>query len=515
MMVSSPLVASAVGEESPPSTLAPVLITEVQTRSTTSAYEEFIELHNTTDQSIDFDTGRWQIMAAGKDAINWDSPTVSLALTGSLLPGESFVIGSIRSGVVYPQDATLWFAAGLADDGGHVRLVYNALAEGLDNGCVPVPTAVDQVEWSRKTSGVATYPSIDARNMFLTPTTAGITSGNSLQRILTQAAVYGDRNDDAMDFVMTAPTTGVESIVSEIADPGIAAQLPVQLPEDTCSNEEPEEPPAVPETPLSDEESPPFEEAPIEPEQEEETTPQPTIPAGNIGLKAPMLSEFLPNPASPQTDADDEFIELYNSNDAYFDLSGYVLEVGLTTKRSYTIPSGTKIPPRTFLAFFSAQTNLALSNSGSQVALVDPLGRTLVQSEAYGTAKDGQAWVFAGGIWQWTTKPTPNATNVVSTPVVKSKSTAKKSTMVATTSANKPGTTTTISGSSSEEDIKNDAVLAAATSTPLHPGVLALVAVFAVLYGAYEYRRDVANRIYQFRTNRATRRALREGAEGR
>jgi hypothetical protein len=366
-------------------------------------------------------------------------------------------------------------------------------------------------------NGTATYPSIDGRGVFLTATTAGIPAGSSLQRQIGETGHYLDHDNDAVDFGIAPPSLLAKNGVSA-ADPDIAAQPVVSLPEDECmlSDNEPETP--EPPDPGGSIVIPPEEDWPpsvIESpaSAESETESRPSIPAGNVGLKPPLLSELLPNPASPQTDKNDEFIELYNPNEAYFDLSGYILEVGLTTKRRYTIPAGTKLPPKGFLAFFSAQTKLALSNSGGQVALLDPLGRTLAVSEPYGTAKDGQAWVFASGIWQWTTKPTPNALNVVSAPTVKSKSTTKKSN-TATTSATRSGVGAP-GGTGSVEDVEEVTTLTATSSTPLHPGVLALIAVSAVLYGAYEYRRDVANRIHQFRANRAARRALRQSAQGR
>lgn len=62
------------------------------------------------------------------------------------------------------------------------------------------------------------------------------------------------------------------------------------------------------------------------------------IPADDNGLAAPQISEVLPNPAPPQADANDEFVELYNSNDKAFDLSGFILQVGTTTIHKYNFP---------------------------------------------------------------------------------------------------------------------------------------------------------------------------------
>jgi hypothetical protein len=55
------------------------------------------------------------------------------------------------------------------------------------------------------------------------------------------------------------------------------------------------------------------------------------IPDSDAGLAAPQISEVLPNPTPPATDAEGEFIELYNSNNNIFDLSGFSLQAGNTT----------------------------------------------------------------------------------------------------------------------------------------------------------------------------------------
>ncbi len=219
------------------------------------------------------------------------------------------------------------------------------------------------------------------------------------------------------------------------------------------------------------------------------------MPAANKGLKAPQLSEILPNPASPLTDAEDEFVELYNPNAAVFELSGFQLQIGSSTSstiRSYTFPAGTKLAPLSFKAFKSEVTHLSLSNSGGQVWLVDPLDHTVVQSDAYGTAKDGQAWVLANGKWQWTTVASPDSTNKVSAPA---NAATKKSATVngRTVTAVKGVTTTAASAAGTPASLQTVGQV-----TPVHPLTLVIVLLLALLYGAYEYRHDMANRLYQF-----------------
>ncbi|MCA9325101.1 lamin tail domain-containing protein, partial [Candidatus Saccharibacteria bacterium] len=105
-----------------------------------------------------------------------------------------------------------------------------------------------------------------------------------------------------------------------------------------------------------------------------------SLPAADKGLKSPQMSEILPNPASPKTDADDEFIELYNPNAKTFDLSGFVLQVGSMTsgtRHNYELPKGTTMAGKAFKAFYSKQTNLAINNSGGQVWLLDPYGTVI------------------------------------------------------------------------------------------------------------------------------------------
>jgi hypothetical protein len=225
-----------------------------------------------------------------------------------------------------------------------------------------------------------------------------------------------------------------------------------------------------------------------------------SIPSDDIGLSAPQISEVLPNPASPKTDANDEFIELYNSNDKAFDLSGFILQVGTTTVHKYTFPEGTMIEPHQFSAFYSSDTSLSLSNSDGQVKFLDPGGNLLSQTDEYFTAKDNYAWVNKDGLWQWTTTPTPGAVNAInSPPASKNSSTTAKATSKKSVKGAKTSKSTTSSAS---------AFPSSPSSVKMHPLILAGVGAAALLYAGYEYRHDLANFFYKFRRNRETRRVL-------
>lgn len=222
-----------------------------------------------------------------------------------------------------------------------------------------------------------------------------------------------------------------------------------------------------------------------------------TLPAADIGLAAPQISEVLPNPAPPQADAEDEFIELYNSNDKDFDLSGFILQVGTTTLHKYTFPAGTIIGAKKFQAFFSADTGLSLSNSSGQVSLVDPTGNVLGQTDIYGTAKDGYAWVSADGLWQWTTTPTPNAVNKIAVPLAKLSSKSKSS-----SASKKSSSSKTLAAAPNSSGSSGGGTPVAS----LHPGILAGIGSLAVVYAVYEYRNDLANQLYRLRRHREARR---------
>lgn len=225
----------------------------------------------------------------------------------------------------------------------------------------------------------------------------------------------------------------------------------------------------------------------------------PSIPISDIGLKPPAISELLPNPKSTGNDKTSEFIELYNSNSKIFDLSGFILQTGLAKAYNYTFPKGTKIAPKGFLTIYSETSKLTLSNTSGQARLLDPFGNNLITSGVYGPAKDGISWASANNKWYWTTTATPGKPNIINEPSPKS-STKKGSAKVkgASTSKNIGGVTSSSSGF--EDEPKSNMV---------HTGVLVLIAGLALLYGAYEYRVDLANKFFQFKRHFSNRRANR------
>lgn len=530
----------------PSSGLAPIVITEVQPGSAGSsanpsgASEEFVEIYNTTTQPINLAANQWQLEIASATAVSWVPLLRTVLLAGTIAPSQSYVVASqltsstTGQSVEYlPGVASAWFSAGLSAGGGHIRLTYSTNQTQSDGTCSTTKTVDDEVEWSAPKS--ATQPptlSLDGRNVFAE--SGNVAGGSSIQRQTDQTTAhnYIDTNNDAADFaVSTSPSPAALNAVS-LANPPANTAPVTPLPADGCDPNPPVVP--APTTPPDDTTTDPStgtDTTTTPPatddtsDQTGTTTPSNTLP-DQSQLLPPQLTELLPNPAPPATDAADEFIELYNPNAAAFDLKSYTLETGTTTLHDFTFTDDLTIPGNSYEAFYSADTNLSLSNSGGGAKFLDPTGNTLSTTATYDTAKDGQAWALASdNTWQWTTTPTPNAPNVITQPIVaaaapkaptvaKPKTTTPKTTVAktvkgaTTTKAAKPKATKATTTKKATTSTANFSDTASVT-TPIHPAVLALVGGLALLYGLYEYRTDVGNKLYQFQRYRSTRRETR------
>ena len=230
-------------------------------------------------------------------------------------------------------------------------------------------------------------------------------------------------------------------------------------------------------------------------------------PQGVIGVR---ITELLPNPAAPQTDGEDEFVELFNSDPTDIDLSDFKLQAGNNYNYSMDL-TGKVIPAGGYLVITSGESNLSLANSGGRARLVAADGQVLSETEGYAAAPEGQSWAYQDGKWQWTSGPTPGGTNVILPPLVGSLTAKKASTKKSTTSTSAKKTTKASTSTKAAKTKSSDASGSsesdeAAAVSSLHPVALAAVGAIAVIYAVYEYRQDIANKIYRFRRNRENRR---------
>lgn len=126
-----------------------------------------------------------------------------------------------------------------------------------------------------------------------------------------------------------------------------------------------------------------------------------------------QLSELLPNPEG--ADTGNEFIELYNPNiDTSIDLTSYAIKVGQSLEKTYSFPVGTILAPQEYRAFTNSEMPFTLLNSTSSVQLYvndAPIGEFVT----YADPESGAAWAFIDDTWQYTTSPTPNGVNILST----------------------------------------------------------------------------------------------------
>lgn len=424
----------------------------------TSGNGQFITLYNSTSSALDM--SKYQLQYFNSYDLAKATTSKIIPLSGIVPPHGYFMINDSALTLCY-QLTVDSVSLGLSSTAGLVEVIgYSQQSPGA----VAAPVLYDYVGWSKTAAaGAQTLPVSPSAFLQRGPTDSG---NNPLIKTPGAGSWQTVQPDDNNPCSLTSASGAVPT------PSGLGRPLP------------PSEPPA----------------SIVSLSAATDGSASATIPAADIGLKAPQVTELLPNPNGTGNDDTDEFIELYNSNPGPFDLSGFVLKAGLTRTRSYTFPNGTMLPGNSFKAFYSDTASLSLSNASSQVKLLDPLGNSLSSTDIYTNAKDGQTWSLAKGKWYWTTAPTPDKPNVIKQPQTVKKSSAKTKTSSDTHAQPVAGQ----SGGDEEPAL-----------IPIHNRALAIIAGLAVLYGAYEYRVDARNKFYKLRRYLGSRRTNRQAFERR
>lgn len=421
----------------------------------TSSNGQFITLHNMTAATLDM--SKYQLQYFNSYDLAKATSSRLISLSGAVPPHGYFMVNDSQMLLCY-QLAIDSVSLGLSSTAGMIQVMaYDQSSPGTS----VTPVLQDYVGWTKTAAaGAQTLPASTSAFLRRLPL---------------------DGNNDA---IVTSPGSGSwQTVQPDTNNPCslvTASNTPVNMP--TGLNL------LLPSAP------PPATFVDTDPETGT-VAPSVALPAADIGLMAPQINELLPNPDGTGNDATDEYIELYNANDKPFDLSGFGLQTGLTTLRKYTFPAGTSLAPKSFTAFYSEATGLSLSNTSGQAKLLDPAGNSVSSSEVYSSAKDGRAWALANGKWYWTTSVTPNAANVIKQPAsgeksaTSSKTSKAVKTAVAKSAKSKTKAAAKVSGALNDQP----------AVTPIHTRVLALVAGLALLYGAYEYRADLAGKIYRLK----------------
>lgn len=224
------------------------------------------------------------------------------------------------------------------------------------------------------------------------------------------------------------------------------------------------------------------------------------------------ITELLPNPAAPQTDEQDEYVELFNYGDKPVSLAGMKIQTGDTFSHSYALPQ-TMLNPGEYYTVTSGKTSITLSNASGRARLMSEAGDIISITDGYVNAQPGAVWALVNETWQWSGIATPGGTNLMA-PVAVAAAKSQKSSVAKpkTTKAKAAKTAAAKTKKATKTTQKPTAAptKSASTAAPIHIAVLVGVAALALLYAGYEYKSDIANRIYQFRRYREARRANRQ-----
>ncbi len=431
-----------------------ILITEFQHGS---GSKEVIEIENRTDSDIDL--ADWILQYHSSTATTWSNKVLtftdpSLSLIAA---GDRTILAA--SGYSFGVSPMATFSAGLADTGGAIRIVP---ALSLDQ------TLGDQLTWGQT----------DPPTCSVAPKHS---DGQSLKRLPSGDGVLVDSAASGMDFyVSTEPSPNL-----------IDTQDPFSIDEvaDYCGK-------------------------PVEPDVVDLVAPgiveDPGAPPPPVYLPI-KITELFPDPVAPQTDGEDEYIELFNPNQVAVDLSGYILETGLDYNYSYTLGS-ILLQPGEYYAISRKDSGLTLSNAASWARLKSPAEEVLDETEAYEDTIAAESWQLVDGNWGWSGSPSPSAANindqnftvgqaaakVVAKPATKKTTTTKTTTKKAaakkaTSSAKtkKAATKTTSKTSKDKASTNTSGIKDDQSGVKLSPYLLWGLAGLVLGYGLWEYRLDL------------------------
>lgn len=438
-----------------------IVINEILTGTSTGAGQEFVELYNNSNQSIEL--GGWRLEYKSATSANlassWSKKT---ELSGVIKARGYYLAAPLED---YPDADANWSST-LAAGGGHVRLVD------------PDGNTIDLVGYGNANSPenrVAPAPS----------------TGSSLSR----QPVGIDSDNNSADFVITEAPSPVSSWepVGESSNETVNDQdEPANQPNGELPTLEP-----LPETPTA--------------EPVVETSAYPKL----------HITELLIDPESPLTDAEDEYIELFNPGSSEVQLEGYILKTGTDLKNSYTFLSGV-VPAMGYLAVFSKQSGVPLTNSGGGAQLLSPIGEIIDQTATYAKAKPGNAWMRDGENWIWTSTPTPGQQNlltgiqsVLAAAVKTVKPASIKKPKAAASKSSKPKVAKSSAKKKPAKSGVSEPVKVAAAKIKPATWLIILLAVITIGYAIYEFRHDIKNHFQRFRSYLSVRRANRCKAKGR
>ncbi|TAL14150.1 lamin tail domain-containing protein [Patescibacteria group bacterium] len=422
-----------------------LVLSQIQLGNAVSASNEFIEVYN--NASTDTEVTNWCLYYASASSTQIGSKLGCFVPENDslhlYLPTHTyaFAISTILATNIPSLGSDLKFAATLSGTAGHVRL--------LDNNNIEI----DKVGWGTTAASPETL---------FTPT-APVEKVLS-RKVIPLVSTLQDTDNNSLDFELLAPRSTysygsiyeVQDLCKNIA--GIQTSIPAEYSVDVDDNCMP--PPIDVCTNIDGLQIT----LPTGYEHDEDGLCQPdvcsnieglqmTIPTGKeldavgncvdhdycpnisaIQITIPegyhtsdqgvcllsilpiKINEILANAAG--SDNGNEFIELYNPNDTFVDLSVYQLKIGINAPKFYSFPAGSTVEPHGYISFSDDDIPFTLVNSTSQVSLVSSDNQLIDESPAYSNPADDMAWALINGIWQYTNQPTPGSSNIVSVDIL-------------------------------------------------------------------------------------------------
>lgn len=133
------------------------------------------------------------------------------------------------------------------------------------------------------------------------------------------------------------------------------------------------------------------------------------LPALTIYPNGVIINEILPNPQG--SDEENEFIELYNTNNFDIDLSGWKIQDTEGTITTYIIPQNSIILANSFLVFKRPDTKISLNNSGDTINLLFPNNK-ITNFVSFTKSITGQSYNLINSEWLWSETLTPKSQNI-------------------------------------------------------------------------------------------------------
>lgn len=125
--------------------------------------------------------------------------------------------------------------------------------------------------------------------------------------------------------------------------------------------------------------------------------------------KGVFLNEILPSPKG--ADEDNEWIEIYNSNDFEIDLTDWTIKDKEGTITTYSFPKETKMSALGYLVIKRPETKVVLNNTSDGLFLSWP-NKEVVDSLTYEKANVNESYNRINNNWEWNQSSTPGAKNI-------------------------------------------------------------------------------------------------------